>query len=131
MTRGYHGHHSARADARHGEGVRRSEHARRGDCHVVTDSPAAKAGLKVGDVITAVNGIPVEDVNSFRLQVAGFAPSTTVHLKVDRGGQTLDLPVTLGEFNLEAENKGDNEGNLPERRREGRSEGPVRPGFDA
>jgi serine protease Do len=67
----------------------------------------------VGDVITAVNGIPAEDVNSFRLQVAGFAPDTTVHLKIDRSGQTLDLPVTLSEFNLEAENKGASEGNQP------------------
>ena len=56
--------------------------------NVVGDSPAAKAGLKVGDVITAVNGTPVDDVNSFRLQVAGFAPGTTVHLKVERNGQT-------------------------------------------
>jgi serine protease Do len=81
--------------------------------NVVADSPAAKAGLKVGDVILAVNGTNVEDVNSFRLQIAGFAPKTTVRLKVDRNGQTMDIPVTLGEFNLEAENKGDNEPNLP------------------
>jgi serine protease Do len=76
-------------------------------------SPALQAGLKVGDVITAVNGSPVSDVNAFRLQVAGFAPGTTVHLKIDRSGQNMDVPVTLGEFNLEAENKGDREGNLP------------------
>ena len=73
---------------------------------VETSSPAERAGLKVGDVITAVNGDPVEDVNTFRLQVAGFAPGTTVHLKVARSGQTMDIPVTLGEFNLEAENRG-------------------------
>jgi len=81
--------------------------------NVVGDSPAAKAGLKVGDVITAINGNPVSDVNAFRLQVAGFAPGTTIHVKVDRSGQAMDLAVTLGEFNLEAENKGDREGNLP------------------
>ena len=81
--------------------------------NVVGDSPAAKAGLKVGDVITAVNGTNVDDVNSFRLQIAGFAPGTTVHLKIDRNGQTLEVAVTLGELNLEAENKGDGEGNLP------------------
>jgi serine protease Do len=81
--------------------------------NVVGDSPAAKAGLKVGDVILAVNGTNVEDVNSFRLQIAGFAPNTSVRLKVDRMGQTMDVAVTLGEFNLEAENKGDGEGNLP------------------
>ena len=80
---------------------------------VEAKSPALQAGLKVGDVITAVNGSPVSDVNTFRLQVAGFAPGTTVHLKIDRSGQNLDVPVTLGEFNLEAENKGDTEGNLP------------------
>ena len=80
---------------------------------VVPDSPASKAGLKVGDVITAVNGTPADDVNSFRLQVAGFAPGTTVHLRVNRSGQTLDLPVTLSTFDLEAENKGGVEGNLP------------------
>ena len=69
-------------------------------------SPAEHGGLKVGDVITAVNNDAVDDVNAFRLQVAGFAPGTTVHLKVNRNGQTMDVPVTLGEFNLEAENRG-------------------------
>jgi serine protease Do len=81
--------------------------------NVVGDSPAGKAGLKVGDVVVAVNGTNVEDVNSFRLQIAGYAPGTTVHLKVDRSGQNLEVAVTLGTLDLEAENKGDTEGNLP------------------
>jgi serine protease Do len=80
---------------------------------VEANSPASKAGLKVGDVITAVNGNPSDDVNSFRLQVAGFAPNTTINLKIERNGQTLTVPVTLGVLNLEAENKGEGEGNLP------------------
>jgi serine protease Do len=74
-------------------------------------SPAEKAGMKVGDVITAINGNSVEDVNSFRLAVAGFAPGTTVHLKIARSGQNMDIPVTLGEFNLEAEANGGGQGN--------------------
>ncbi len=77
------------------------------------NSPAEKGGLKVGDVITAINGTPIEDVNEFRLQVAGFAPGTAIHLKVARNSQTLDLPVTLGELNLEAEANGRQQGNLP------------------
>jgi serine protease Do len=83
---------------------------------VEPNSPAQHAGLQVGDVITAVNGDPISDVNTFRLQVAGFAPNTTVHLKVSRNGQNMDVAVTLGEFNLEAENRGPGagqEGNLP------------------
>ncbi len=80
---------------------------------VEPNSPAQKAGLKVGDVITALNNNPVDDVNGFRLAVADFAPGTTVHLKVERNGQAMDMPVTLSEFNLEAENKGEGQGNLP------------------
>src|SRR5712671_220005 len=62
---------------------------------VEPDSPAMKGGIKVGDVITAINGNPVDDVNAFRLQIAGFEPGTTVHLKIARGGQNLDIPVRL------------------------------------
>jgi len=64
---------------------------------VEPNSPAEHAGLKVGDVITAINGNPVDDVNQFRFAVAGFAAGTTVHLKIARNGQAMDVPVTLGE----------------------------------
>ena len=80
---------------------------------VEPNSPAERAGLKVGDVITAINGNTINDVNEFRLQVAGFAPGTSIKLRVDRNGQNLDIPVTLGEFNLEAEANGRPQGNLP------------------
>lgn len=81
---------------------------------VTANSPSEKAGMKVGDVITAINGNPVEDVNTFRLAVAGFAPGTTVHLKIARNGQNLDIPVALGEYNLEAEGNGKGQdNNLP------------------
>jgi len=93
---------------------------------VTPNSPAEHAGLKVGDVITAVNGDQVEDVNAFRLQVAGFAPNTTIHLKVARSGQNLDIPVTLGDAtaNLEAENRGGERGeSLPGRGEKGAMSG--------
>jgi len=81
---------------------------------VEPNSPAEKAGLKVGDVITGINGNAISDVNEFRLQVAGFAPGTTIHLKIARNGQAMDMPVTLGELNLEAEANGTGRGSLPE-----------------
>ena len=80
---------------------------------VVAGGPASHAGLKVGDVIVGVNGEPVDDVNGFRLRVAAFAPGTTVHLKVERGSQTVDLPVTLTEYNMEKAENDTGNGNLP------------------
>src|SRR5579884_3264438 len=64
---------------------------------VSPNSPGAKAGLKVGDVIVAVNGNPVEDENAFRLEIAGMAPGSKVNLKVLRDGHEMEVPVTLGE----------------------------------
>jgi serine protease Do len=64
---------------------------------VTPNSPGAKAGLKVGDVIVAVNGNSVQDVNSFRLEIAGMAPGTRVELKVLRDGNEMNVPVTLAE----------------------------------
>jgi S1-C subfamily serine protease len=61
------------------------------------NSPGAKAGLQVGDVIVAVNGNQVQDENSFRIQIAGMAPGTTVQLRIERNGQESTVPVTLGE----------------------------------
>jgi len=90
---------------------------------VEPNSPAEHAGLKIGDVITAINGNTIQDVNEFRLQVAGFAPGTTIHLKVDRNGQNMDVPVALGEFNLEAEANGRPQGNLPGGGEKGAMEG--------
>ena len=60
-------------------------------------TPGDKAGLKVGDVITAVNGTSVQDENSFRLQVAGYAPGTKIDLRIVRNGQEMTVPVVLGE----------------------------------
>jgi serine protease Do len=72
---------------------------------VSANSPGAKAGLKVGDVIVAVNGTPVDDENAFRLQIAGTSPGSRVNLKIMREGHEMDVPVTLGE-NREFARKG-------------------------
>jgi putative serine protease PepD len=59
-------------------------------------SPAAKAGLQAGDVITAVNGTHVTSVNQFVATIANYAPGNTVTLSVNRGGQTKTIKLTLG-----------------------------------
>ena len=51
-------------------------------------SPAAKAGLQAGDLITAVNGTTVTSVNQFVAAIANYAPGETVTLTVKRSGET-------------------------------------------
>jgi serine protease Do len=64
---------------------------------VEPNSPGAKAGLQRGDVITELNGQPVNGQNDLRLKVGSMAPGTTVHLKALRNGETRDLTLTLGD----------------------------------
>lgn len=63
---------------------------------VVKDSPADKAGLKQGDIILEYNKQPVKSIQSFRNEVSLMNPGTVVTLKVNRKGQILSIPVTLG-----------------------------------
>jgi serine protease Do len=64
---------------------------------VVPNGPAAKAGLKAGDVITALNGRPVTDASNLRLQVSTLAPGTKLNLDVLRDGKSRKITATSGE----------------------------------
>jgi serine protease Do len=59
-------------------------------------SPGQKAGIKEGDVITAVNGAPVKDARDLAKRVAAFGPNTKVDVDLWRDGKQQTLPVTLG-----------------------------------
>src|SRR6266404_3918799 len=69
-------------------------------------SAADRAGLRKGDVITALNGTPVNDPNTFRNLVAGTAPGTEVTLTIRRDGKEQQVRATLGELATRAEQKG-------------------------
>ncbi len=64
---------------------------------VARNSPAAKAGLRQGDVIIAYNGRTVKNVADLRNQVALTAPGTKVKLTIIRDGRRRTLMVTIGE----------------------------------
>ena len=64
---------------------------------VEPNAPAAKAGLKPGDVITKVDGVPVTDANQLTLAVTGKGPGTKVNLEVLRDGSTKEITATTGE----------------------------------
>src|SRR5215471_5961238 len=66
---------------------------------VETDSPGAKAGLKVGDVITEVNGQKVSDAGQLQVLIGQNRPGTRVNLQIIRDGNLMGLPVTVEEMN--------------------------------
>ena len=61
-------------------------------------SPAEKAGVKRGDVITEINGQAVKDSNSLRNQVSRLKPGSTVALTLLRAGQQRQVSVKLAEL---------------------------------
>jgi serine protease Do len=65
---------------------------------VQPDTPAEKAGIKVGDIITEFDGKPVTDIDSFRFLVARTAPGTKADVTVFRDGESTPLTVTVGEL---------------------------------
>jgi serine protease Do len=67
-----------------------------GGSAITPGSPAEAAGLRDGDVITAINGIAVDQEHPLNLLLVQFSPSDTVQLTVLRNGQTITVPVTLG-----------------------------------
>jgi serine protease Do len=60
--------------------------------------PAAKAGIKTGDVITAVNDAAVEDSRDLAKKIGGIAPGTSVKLDVWRNGENQTMTLTLGKM---------------------------------
>ncbi len=64
---------------------------------VVPDGPAAKAGLKEGDIIIAVDGKLLKDPNDLAIIVANRAPGEKVTLEILRDGKRKKVTVTLGE----------------------------------
>jgi serine protease Do len=60
------------------------------------DSPAAKAGIQSGDVITTVNGAIVRDARQLARRIGTMSPGTTVTLGVIHDGQQKTVTLTLG-----------------------------------
>jgi S1-C subfamily serine protease len=61
-----------------------------------TGSAAAQAGIQAGDVVTAINGKPLQRAGDFAGEIAKRAPNTRIYLTVWRSRQMMDVPVVLG-----------------------------------
>ena len=61
-------------------------------------SPAAKAGIQSGDIVTELNGTPIKDSRDLAQKVAMLAPRSSAKLDIVRKGESKTITVTLGEM---------------------------------
>lgn len=71
------------------------------------DTPAAKAGIKTGDVITAVGGKPISSPRDLSRMVADLAPGDREAFTIWRQGASKDLRLTIGESGQEQQASAD------------------------
>ncbi|MDH4101579.1 MAG: DegQ family serine endoprotease [Nitrospirota bacterium] len=74
---------------------------------VIAGSPAEKAGIKQGDVITTLNGKEVDDVSQLRNNIARTAVGSRVKLGVLREGKEITIEVTIAELPKDIASRGE------------------------
>jgi len=63
---------------------------------VMNDSPAAKAGIKTGDVLVAINDKVVTDSTSMLSLISGLSPGSSAQLKLIRSRKDIELKIVVG-----------------------------------
>ena len=65
---------------------------------VAPGSPAERAGLRPTDTVVAADGAPVEDAGDLQRLMGSEAIGQTVHLRVLRGDQVIEVPIVPAEL---------------------------------
>lgn len=65
--------------------------------NIIPGSPAAKSGLKVGDVILSIDGVEMTDSNRLIQHVARKMPNSVLQVQVVRGSENMNIDITLAE----------------------------------
>jgi S1-C subfamily serine protease len=64
---------------------------------VSSNSPASKAGLRQGDIITGIDGTTLDETHSFINTLFSYKPGDQVNVVLMRNGNSQEIQVTLGE----------------------------------
>jgi serine protease Do len=64
---------------------------------VAANSPASQAGLQVGDIITGIDNISLDETHAYINTLFQYSAGDTVALTINRGGSQIQVKVTLGE----------------------------------
>jgi serine protease Do len=94
---------------------------------VEPNSPGAKAGLKIGDLITGLDGREISDAGQLQVVVGQTRPGTTVKLQVFRDGKNMELPVTLEKMGARDKDEDETASNESDKPRWGLSLADVTP----
>ncbi|HUO27932.1 MAG TPA: S1C family serine protease [Bryobacteraceae bacterium] len=62
-----------------------------------SDGPAARAGVLIGDILTVLAGKPVGDTDDIQAALGGDAVGKPIAARIVRGGQVIELNITVGE----------------------------------
>lgn len=65
---------------------------------VAPGGPAARAGIQVGDIITAINGQKLDRQNELDIVINKYMAGTQITLTYSRNGQSTDVPIILGQI---------------------------------
>lgn len=76
---------------------------------VTPNSPASRAGLKQGDVITTLNGRKIADSSALQVAVSELTPGTSISLGVMRDGNAVNVNITIGTYGGDHQELADND----------------------
>ena len=66
---------------------------------VMKGSAAEKAGIRSGDILTSINGVPIKNFGQLRAKIATYGAGSKVKLGVFRDGENIEVEVTLASNN--------------------------------
>jgi serine protease Do len=82
---------------------------------VTPGSPAARAGLKNGDVLRELNGKKIDNGSALQVAVSETSPGTAIDLGILRDGKPETIHVTVGEFHNDKSDEASNSGSAEQR----------------